>query len=656
MILKAHYIFSFLLVFLQLNVFSQSIDSLLHVLEDKPIEEQIKLLNKECWKFRSKKPLYALAAGTRALQLGEKIDDKSLLASTSNYLGVVERNLGHFGEAMHYYQDALDYSKSVGDSIQIAYSLNNIGGIHRMQRQFTLALEDIFSALEIFEGLNYEEGIAFCYINIGIIYRERKEFDKALKYLKKSMEIREKLGDKFGTTLALSHIAEVYFQQGLYEKTYSTYLKLLESYKELDDTKGIAYVYGGLSILHYEQGNYKEALSFRIRSLELNKKIMNTEGIIISLCYLSRIYGQLGMLDKAKESLDEAAEIMTQTDLALAKKYYLSALSDYYVFKGDYKKAYKAYLEFDAFRDSIAHSEDETRIAAIESMYNVERMNRENALLQKNLELKNFHQTLLAIIAFISIIFLIVILLKDRKTRRLNAELRENNVTKDRFFSIIAHDLRNPFNSILGYSDLLLNDYDSFTDKERIDAVKEMNSATKKLYGLVNNLLEWSRAQTNRMTIDVIKFNPKEELQNIVDILQPIARKKDIDIRVLGRDDKEIYCDENIFHTVFRNLINNAIKYTPKNGVIMITVDETHKYIEISVKDNGVGIPEKRLNTLFDLSVQNSTKGTDKEEGTGLGLILVKELLDKVGAKIRVESKVNVGSKFTVCFPKKTMT
>ncbi len=639
-------------VFLPLSLFPQTIDSLLETLNAKTLKEQVKVLSGEAWKYRSKKPLYALAAGRKAYQLSEQLKDNSLLASSSNFIGVIERNLGHFGKALLNYQKALKFSELGGDSLQMAYSYNNIGGIHRMQRQFTLALEKIFKALKIFEGLKNERGIAFCYINLGIIFRERGEYSKALDYLNKTIEIRERLGDKFGITLALSHIAEVHFQKGEYEETYSTYLKLLNSYRKLNDTKGIAYIYGGLSLLLYKKGDYSEALKFRERSLELNRQIMNNEGTIISLCNISRIYNKLGKYKKAKKALDEAKNIMNNTDLVLAPKHYLSALSDYYSAIGNYKKAFNVYLKYVEYNDSLLSAEDEMRFAAIESMYNVEQMNKKNSILQKNLEIKNNQQIFLIVLSIVGALFLIFILYKENRTRNLNAKLKEINQAKDKFYSIIAHDLRNPFNSILGYSDLLINDYDSFTDEERISSIKEINNATIKLYNLVNNLLEWSRGQSVNLKVNLEKFPPFGELRNVIEIFRLVAAKKNIKLEIAGDENVQVLCDGNIFQTVFRNLINNAIKFTHKGGTVTITVKDESKEVEISVEDNGVGIPEEKLNEMFSVSFNNTTAGTEKEQGTGLGLILVKELLDKVGGKIRVESKLNEGSKFIVCLPK----
>ncbi|RMD50219.1 MAG: hypothetical protein D6830_03260, partial [Ignavibacteria bacterium] len=634
------------------NLRAQTFDSLWDEINDKPTKKQIEILNDVCWQFRAKNPVYALKSGSKAIELAEKLNNYSLLAKSHNLVGVVQRNMGYFGKAMDHYQNALKYAQTANDSVQIAYSYNNIGGIHRMQRQFTLALENIYKAATMFEKLKMEKGLAFCYINIGIIYRERKDFKKAIEYLNKTIEIRKKIGDKFGITLALSHLAEVYFQQGKEDLTYNTYLKLLKSYRELDDPKGIAYVYGSMSILLEKQKNYSEAVALRKHSLEIQRKIKNKDGELISLSHLVKLYSHMGEFKNAKAALDELSNSIKNTDMVLAKQHFLSARSEYYFAIGDFNNAYKSYKEFVEYKDSLAAQEDEVRISAIENMYNVERVNKEKELLQKDIEIANAQQRFLIIIIVIGIVLLGIILYNIKKTRERNKELMEVNLNKDRLFSIIAHDLKNPFNSILGYSDLLVTEYESFSDEERREAIKEMNSSAKKLFDLVSNLLEWSRAQSQRMTVNLVEIDLKKELKNIVDLYEPIAEKKNITLQLKTKENTKIECDENIFHTIFRNLINNAIKFTPENGSIEISIKLENNWAHVSVKDSGVGIPEEKINKIFDSKSNFSTSGTANESGTGLGLLLVKELVDRMKGKIKVESEVGKGTTFTVCFPR----
>lgn len=224
--------------------------------------------------------------------------------------------------------------------------------------------------------------------------------------------------------------------------------------------------------------------------------------------------------------------------------------------------------------------------------------------------------------------------------------LNQLNTTKDKFFSIIAHDLKNPFITILGFTDLLLSDYSELSDEEKKHYIGEMKKSAEVSHNLLQNLLLWSRAQTG-----CIEFNPQKlELLQIVDknflLLKAAAEKKQIIL--LRGIPPELYvnADEEMLNTVLRNLLTNAIKFTNKAGVVSVNAFTKDNFVEVSVVDSGVGMDQNTIENLFRLDAARSTNGTDNEAGTGLGLILCKEFVEKHGAKIWVESELGKGSLF----------
>ena len=233
-----------------------------------------------------------------------------------------------------------------------------------------------------------------------------------------------------------------------------------------------------------------------------------------------------------------------------------------------------------------------------------------------------------------------------------NEQLRESNSTKDRFFSIIAHDLKNPFGTLLGFIELIEENYDEFDDNRKRDMLKIIAASSKNVYNLLDNLLHWSRAQRG-----IIEYRPelisvKKIVHDIVDLFIPNFQEKNITYRIeLTDGDDEIWADENLTSTILRNLVSNAIKFTRKNGQVEISCGRKGKMIEISVKDNGVGISRKSLSKLFSIDQHVTTTGTSDETGTGLGLILSKEFIEKQHGTIKVESEEGSGTTFRVSFP-----
>jgi len=241
----------------------------------------------------------------------------------------------------------------------------------------------------------------------------------------------------------------------------------------------------------------------------------------------------------------------------------------------------------------------------------------------------------------------------EKKVEERTTQLRELNATKDKFFSIIAHDLKNPFNALMGFSTLLLDDYDAFDDDERKDLIQTMSDASENAYKLLENLLEWSRSQTGS-----IKWHPDtirlDEIAALtIDLLKNQAMNKDISIKGVVPANTTAYADGNMITTVIRNLMSNALKYTPKGGEVKLYANQQKDQVEITIEDNGVGIRKEDLDKLFRIDVNFSTNGTNNEMGTGLGLILCREFIDKNNGKIWVESEEGKGSKFKFTLPLK---
>lgn len=241
-----------------------------------------------------------------------------------------------------------------------------------------------------------------------------------------------------------------------------------------------------------------------------------------------------------------------------------------------------------------------------------------------------------------------------------NNELTQTNAEKDKFFSIIAHDLKSPFNSILGFSDLLVeqvqtNDYDGIEEYTNV-----IHDSSQRAIDLLMNLMDWSRSQTGRMEFTPEYLKIAELCKETVGLLRPTAGQKSITIKNEVPQKAIAFADKAMISTVFRNLISNAIKFTKPGGKIVVSAHEKPNELMISVSDSGVGIPKDKIEKLFILSESYSTTGTNKEKGTGLGLILCKEFVEKNSGKIWVESDPDsksggTGSTFYFTIPKKPL-
>lgn len=237
--------------------------------------------------------------------------------------------------------------------------------------------------------------------------------------------------------------------------------------------------------------------------------------------------------------------------------------------------------------------------------------------------------------------------------RAMNLELEKANAEKNKFISIIAHDLRNPFNSFLGLTEIMMKNLDKFNISELQTFSSRLYINANNLFDLLTNLLEWSRMQKGNIDFNPEFYKLDEILKNNTELFYETAKQKNINILLDVDNNIFIYADKFMLDTIIRNLISNSIKFSNRGNNVLVNGKITDNHIEICVKDNGIGMDENILNDLFKIDKRTSRKGTEKEMSTGLGLILCKEFIDKLNGKIEITSKENAGSEVKVSLPVK---
>ena len=239
----------------------------------------------------------------------------------------------------------------------------------------------------------------------------------------------------------------------------------------------------------------------------------------------------------------------------------------------------------------------------------------------------------------------------EQQLKRVASDLKNLVATKDKFFGIIAHDLRNPFTSLIGASELLYKDVDQYSHNSIKKISKLINEAAKQGYSLLENLLEWSKSQTGNLAYNPQNLHIKELIAENMAAMEMQANHKKISIFSDISDDIQAFADKDMLNTVLRNLLSNALKFTHKGGKVWITAQRNGNDVLLTVKDNGIGIPKNDLDKLFRIDIKYSNMGTSEEKGTGLGLLLCKEFVEKHSGKIWVESEEDSGSEFKFTIP-----
>lgn len=232
--------------------------------------------------------------------------------------------------------------------------------------------------------------------------------------------------------------------------------------------------------------------------------------------------------------------------------------------------------------------------------------------------------------------------------------LQEANAAKDRFFSIIAHDLRSPFTALVGMSRYLaegIEDLDMKTAREFLEAI---HKSSKNAFTLLENLLEWSRIQTGGVVIDPEELDLHRLLENNLSLFESSMVRKELKVENHFTGNEKAWADENTIDAVLRNLISNAIKFTPRGGTISFFSEKNGSELKIGIRDSGIGMSEEKQKDIFQVDVRSSTPGTEEESGTGLGMVLCREFIEKNGGQIRIESEIDQGSLIEFSLPLKS--
>ncbi len=243
------------------------------------------------------------------------------------------------------------------------------------------------------------------------------------------------------------------------------------------------------------------------------------------------------------------------------------------------------------------------------------------------------------------------ILESNKKLDNYRFELEQVIQSKDKFFSIIAHDLRGPFSGFIGLTSMLIEDYEELNKEEIVTISNSMNSSAKQLYELLENLLEWSRSQMGKIEYNPINIDIFNISGKVLSLIEANAKEKNITLLNSIVENTYVFADSNMLNTILRNLISNAIKFTELNGTITLSTEQNDKMCLISVSDTGIGISEEGISQIFKIDTKYTTLGTNNERGTGLGLVLCKELIEKQGGGISVSSTLGKGTTFTISLP-----
>jgi signal transduction histidine kinase/Tfp pilus assembly protein PilF len=566
----------------------------------------------------------ALKFDNLRLPLAVALKDSSRIASALNYLGNTYFELGEYDDSYYYFTQSYRVTKAIKDSLQMTIALHNIGTVFRELGQFDVAMNYLELSRKISRLIKDDDGEAYSLDEIGDLYLHKKDFDEAEKNLLASLAVTRKRNIETLEPETLRKLALLYFEKDQLNKALAYFDSTTHFYKRSSNNFGLAKTTLGTGKVYLKQGKFDEAMKMFEQTL-VTAKQMNSRTLEID-CFqeLSKLHEQ----------------------------------------KGDFQKSLGFYKNFKSLQDSLYSHDMMTKLYHDQLRFETETKDTEIATLslantKRNSELKRqeFIRNILFVVVALAAILLFTIYRSGQRRIRINkllmdhqdeikrrsVELEQLNQVKDKFFSIISHDLRSPMNALSALLDLL--DRKQVTVEEFTKLTKELRVQFNHTKTLINNLLDWTLLQMDKLKIQSEKVDLKKMVDENFKLLSSLHLKESKMVNSI-EPGSLAWADANIINLVFRNLILNGIKFTDAGGTIEVASRQDGEVHVISVKDNGVGISPDVKKILFEKTTGYSTRGTANEKGTGLGLILCKEFVEKNGGKIWLESEPNKGSTF----------
>lgn len=599
----------------------------------------IKLLNQLGEKYIFDKPDSAIYFAKKSLEASKKIQHADLaLINATIIIAKANYVIGNNFASLEASDNALELSQKINYQKGIAYALKNKGLIYLSQDRHEEAIDKFNKSLQLSEKIGDSANMASIYYDLVLCYEDLKDFNKASAYLDKTIEFSRRIQDWHIHLMAINRLAETYYNQKNYDKSIR-YYELALNFKLYHDNWESSFAYSGLGQVYLALSEYDKAIANAQSSLNFST-IM-------------------------KASWDEYRAV--------------SILSKAYAGKADYKNAYQYETRLRLLSDTLYNEANEK-----ESNYlHLQEKEVENLKLLKENQISRNAIKLNHLIIFftgLGLLLLVIIILTSRKNsskiNHLNKELQKKNKdiaiqkdeilqqkealsslnqTKDMLFSVISHDLRSPFASIQASLDLLRRGQLSQEDFDKL--LNNFQQEINMVSGLVNNLLAWANSQQKGIHVLPEKIDLTAIAEEVISISQLLASDKHQSlIHTKNTSPLWIMADPNHVKIILQNLLGNAIKFSHSGRKIAIFYSDHDAYTAIHIKDDGIGMAPEKLEKLFKvIGKKISASGTNKEKGSGIGLMLIKQFIEDNGGYLDIKSELGKGSEFIVYFKKETL-
>jgi signal transduction histidine kinase len=601
----------------------------------------------------------------------------SAMNELSNYF---REKKSQYDSAMTYAQEAQNVAERFHFRKGVADALDNIASVYRRQGKNAEALENDFKSLRIKEKIGDKSGIASSLHNIAMVYRWQGKNAEALDYNFKSLRIREEIGDKSGIANSLNNIANVYSTQGKYPQALENYFKTLRIDEEMGDKSGIASSMNNIGLTFIKTGQFKEAQSYLLKSLELKQKLGWIGGLPTTLNNLAISYRRQSKFDSAMVFSLRSLVLADSLGFKPLVKDALEELSLIMDSLGRHKESLAYFKRFMTVKDSLVNLENLNKTSQIKELYEAEKREQQIASQKTELNRKNIIQVILIGVLIIAVIFTFVFRSMYQNKNRANAEILRQQQTlenqaleielanttlhernflleeldreKNEFLGIAAHDLKNPLASMRLNVSMLQRYGNRFTAEEQSASLQNMLTVIERMTAIITNLLDINALERGGMQFTILSFDIAPVVEAAVHQYRLPAEAKQLTLHFSQETpDNIVSADKQALMQVLDNLVSNAVKYSPHGKHVFVRILRNASAVRVEVQDEGEGISQEDMKKLFGKFARLSAQPSGGEHSTGLGLSIVKRMVEAMNGRVWCESELGKGATFIVELP-----
>ena len=615
--------------------------------------------------------LSILNASGQNINYLSKNDENIVYIDSIETLNTLSRDLTFIDskKSMKYARSALRLSLVYNYKLGEAYAYLNIGSLYSLREIYTLGMDYIQKSQVIFKKQNDSKGMANCYISLGLLYGYLNNFEEQITYYKRSLDIFNELDLPDRIAVSSHNLGESYYNNKDLEKSREMTLSSIAIGKSIGFIKILSSCYNVMGRIELTSKNYdkaevyfKKVIEIYLESAESAHKITTLE----SLTYISEIYKIRKQHDKQIDFLNQASELALTHNLStyLPEIYHEKIL--YYSNENNQKMVKRLITEQKLILDNIHLKGMEDKTDLVKSSLLSYALEKQNSLLAQTelrqkgkIETKNILLIVAIILFIISVLFVLKLMSVMNKVKRKNKKIKNQNIelqslisARNKLFQIIGHDLRGPIGAFKQSIDHLVSKDFDLNDIETLsELLRTVQDSSNTTYELLESLLLWAGTQQNDIIFSPVDYNFHETITKTLRLYQEASSHKKITLLNKVPENQTIYADPNMITTVIRNLISNAIKFTPNDKIIAVSINKNEKNWVISVEDQGVGISAENINRIFDINSNFTSFGTNNEKGSGLGFLICQGFVKKHDGEIWVESKEGIGSLFSFTIP-----